>query len=330
MKKKIVLETNEPILEDVLSPDCTIDPSEFEWVGQDEKKMQAITRPSSSFWKDAFSRIVRDKVAITFLVVLLIMIAMAIIVPMVSPYTIDMQHLDHRHAGMMFSNDTCFHIFGTDNLGRDLFVRIWDGARISLIIAFVAVAINVLIGIVYGGISGYFGGVVDNILMRIAEIVNGIPYLLIVILLAIIMKPGVTTIIIALAMVGWVGTARLVRGEVMRLKEQEFVISAKSMGASSYRIIAKHLIPNILSIVIVNLTLAIPNAIFTEAFLSFIGLGVQVPQASWGTLANEGIQYFQQYPMELFWPAFFISLTMLSFNLLGDKLRDAFDPKLRR
>lgn len=330
MKNKNLKDLEPPILDTAISPDCDVDQSEFEWIGQDEKRMQSITRPSTSFWKDAFGRIKSDKVAITFTIILLIMIVCAIIIPFVSPYTIDMQHLDHKHAGFLFSNDTCFHIFGTDNLGRDLFVRVWDGARISLLIAFVAVIINVFIGIVYGGISGYFGGIVDNILMRIAEIVNGIPYLLIVILLTIIMKPGVGSIIIALALVGWVGTARLVRGEVIRLKEQEFVVSAKSMGASSARIIRKHLIPNILSIVIVNLTLAIPNAIFTEAFLSFIGLGVQVPQASWGSLANEGIQYFQQYPMELIWPALFISLTMLSFNLLGDKLRDAFDPKLRR
>lgn len=330
MKKKENKNIQEPILDEVLSPDCNVDPSEFEWVGQDITGMESISRPSTSFWKDAFGRIVHDKVAITFTIILLIMVLFAIFVPIFSPYTIDKMDLTTKHAGLFTSSGSNFYIFGTDYAGRDLFVRIWDGARISLFIAFMAVIINVIVGVIYGGISGFFGGFIDNIMMRIAEIVNGIPYLLIVIILMIVMKPGVSTIIIALAMVGWVGTARLVRGEVIRLKEQEFVVSAQSMGASPTRIIAKHLIPNILSIVIVNLTLAIPNAIFTEAFLSFIGLGVPLPQASWGTLANEGIQFFQQYPLELILPAIFISVTMLSFNLLGDKLRDAFDPKLRR
>lgn len=329
MKKKEILK-QEFVPEEALSPDCHVDAADFEWVGQDSEKMQSITRPSTSFWKDAFSRIRKDKVAITFLIILGIMVVLAIIIPAVYPYKFDMTDDLHKHVGMFFSGDGHFHLFGTDYLGRDMFARIWRGARISLFIAFAAVIINVIIGVIYGGIAGYFGGMVDNILMRIAEIINGIPYLLIVILLMVIMTGGVFTIIVAYSLVGWVGTARLVRGEVMRLKEQEFVVSAKSMGASSARIIRKHLIPNILSIIIVNLTLAIPNAIFTEAFLSFLGLGVPLPEASWGTLANDGIQYFQQYPIELIIPAIFISITMLSFNLLGDKLRDAFDPKLRR
>lgn len=329
MKKKNIV-NQEFVPEEALSPDCSVSNEEFEWVGQDADKMQSIARESTSFWKDAFSRIKRDKVAITFMIILAVMVVLAIIIPAVYPYKFDQTDSIHQHVGMFFSGDGHFHIFGTDNLGRDMFARIWRGARISLFIAFAAVIINVIIGVIYGGIAGYFGGIVDNILMRIAEIINGIPYLLIVILLMVIMEGGVFTIIVAYSLVGWVGTARLVRGEVMRLKEQEFVISAKSMGASSARIIRKHMVPNILSIIIVNLTLAIPNAIFTEAFLSFLGLGVPLPEASWGTLANDGIVYFQQYPLELVLPAVFISITMLSFNLLGDKLRDAFDPKLRR
>lgn len=307
-----------------------IDASQFEWVGQNIKQSEAIKRKSISFWKDAFGRLKRDKGAVVFAIVLLIIILCAIFIPFISPYTESMQHLEHVNAGAFFKGNGCFHIFGTDELGRDLFVRIWYGTRASLIIAFASVAINCLIGVVYGGISGYFGGTIDNIMMRIVEIVNGIPYLLIVILLMTVMEQGMMTLIIAMISVGWVGMARLVRGEVIRLKEQEFVIAAKSMGASATRIIVKHLFPNILSIVIVNLTLAIPSAIFTEAFLSFIGLGIPVPGASLGTLSQSGITNFRYYPGQLLFPAFFISITMLSFNLLGDKLRDAFDPKLRR
>lgn len=226
MKKKQTLK-QEFVPEEALSPDCHVDAADFEWVGQDSEKMQSITRPSISFWKDAFSRIRKDKVAITFLAILAVMVILAIIIPAVYPYKFDMTDDLHKHVGMFFSGDGHFHLFGTDYLGRDMFARIWRGARISLFIAFAAVIINVIIGVIYGGIAGYFGGMVDNILMRIAEIINGIPYLLIVILLMVIMTGGVFTIIVAYSLVGWVGTARLVRGEVMRLKEQEFVVSAK-------------------------------------------------------------------------------------------------------
>ena len=304
---------NEKELDTALTADSHIDASQFEWVGQDLEKMQEIGRPSISYWQDAIGRLKRDKVAMVFIGVLLVITLCAIIIPIFYPYTFNEQHRQHINAAMFFSDGTCFHIFGTDGLGRDMFVLV-----------------NGLIGVVYGGISGYFGGIVDDIMMRIVEIVNGIPYLLIVILLMTVMDRGVTTIIIALVAVGWVGMARLVRGQVIQLKEQEFVIAAKTMGVPASRIIIKHLVPNLLSIIIVNLTLAIPSAIFNEAFLSFIGLGVRVPLASWGTLAQDGITNFRYYPSQLLIPAFFISITMLSFNLLGDKLRDAFDPRLRR
>ena len=321
---------NEKELDTTTALDEHIDASEFEWVGQDLDKMQDIGRPSISYWQDAFGRLKRDKAAIVFISILAIITVCAIIIPMVYPYGYADQHRQHINAAMFFSDGTCFHIFGTDGMGRDMFVRIWEGARISLGIAFVSVLVNGLIGVVYGGISGYFGGRIDDVMMRIVEIVNGIPYLLVVILLMTIMDRGMTTIIIALVAVGWVGMARLVRGQVIQLKEQEYVIAAKTMGVSTSRIIIKHLVPNLLSIIIVNLTLAIPSAIFNEAFLSFIGLGVRVPLSSWGTLAQEGITNFRYYPSQLLIPAFFISITMLSFNLLGDKLRDAFDPRLRR
>ena len=320
-----------PVVKDeVFSVNCDVAANEFEWVGQEVKGMQEISRPSISYWKDAMRRIKSDKVAMFFLFVLLVIVILAIVVPMVSPYTMSEQHLQHTNKGMFFSDDGCFHIFGTDNLGRDQFVRIWEGARVSMFIATAAVFANGVLGIIYGGISGYFGGMIDNIMMRIVEIINGIPYLMIVILLLVVMDRGVGTIVLAMMITGWTGMARLVRGQVMQLKEMEYVIAAKTLGASAGRIIGKHMIPNLLSIVIVNLTLAIPSAIFSEAFLSFIGLGVKIPLSSWGTLANDGITVFQRYPLQLILPAFFISITMLSFNMLGDKLRDAFDPKLRR
>lgn len=329
-KPQVVPETN--VDEETFSCDCEVQPEDFEWVGQDAGKMDQIARKSVSYFKGAMDTLFHSKLAMTLIVILLIIIACSIVMPMICPFDRATQHLTETNKGMFA---TCtegggIHIFGTDSLGRDLFVRIWDGGRISLTIAFVAVAINGLVGVIYGGISGYFGGWIDNIMMRIVEVINGIPYLLIIILLMTVMPRGMGTIIIAYAAVGWVGMARLVRGQVMQLKEQEFVISARTMGASASRVLVKHMIPNILSIIIVNLTLAIPSAIFTEAYLSFIGLGVPVPMASWGTLANDGIVNFQSYPWQLLIPGFFISITMLSFNLLGDKLRDAFDPKLRR
>jgi len=306
--------------------------ADFEWIGPDTEHAEVISRPSISYWKDGFTRLSRNKVAMVCITLLVIILLGALIIPEFAPYTMSEQHITHTSKGWMFTDPASghVHIFGTDALGRDIFVRIWSGARVSMFIAFTAVAINFLIGVIYGGIAGYFGGMVDIILMRIVEIINGIPYLMIVILLMTIMKPGIKTIIIAYAAVGWTGMARLVRGQIVGLKEQEFVIAAKAMGASPARIIAKHLFPNILSVVIINITLAIPSAIFTEAFLSFIGLGVPIPGASWGTMANEGVRVFQQYPIQLFVPAIFISTAMLSFNLLGDALRDAFDPKLRR
>lgn len=303
----------------------------FEHIGKNSDQGELIVRPSLSYWKDAMRRLVKNKAAIVCAVFLILIILMAIFVPILSPYTVSEIHIDHTDQGMFYTaEDGHAHIFGTDSLGRDMFTRIWSGARVSMFIAFTAVLINFIIGIVYGGIAGYVGGNIDIAMMRIIDVITGIPYLMIIILLMVVLEPGIATIIIAYAAVGWTGMARLVRGQIMTLKEHEFVVAAKTMGARPTRIIAKHLIPNTLSVVIVNITLAIPSAIFTEAFLSFIGLGVPIPDASWGTLANDGIRVFQQFPHMLILPAIFISLTMLSFNLLGDALRDVFDPRLRK
>jgi len=309
-----------------------IEKSQFEWVGSNAAESEGISRPSTSYWKDAMHRLSKNKAAMACLIIIVVITLSSIIIPWVSPYTMSEQHLTHTYAPMGFKDsvDGHLHLFGTDTLGRDIFTRIWHGARISLFISFTAVFVNFIVGIIYGGISGYLGGAVDNVMMRIIEVINGIPYLIIVVLLMMIIPPGVYTMVIAYAAVGWTGMARLVRGQIMSLKQQDYVVAAKVMGAKPSRIIGKHLLPNTLSIVIVNITLAIPSAIFTEAFLSYIGLGVPVPLASWGTLANEGSRVFQMYPSQLIIPAICISLTMLSFNLLGDGLRDALDPKLRR
>lgn len=319
------------VIDELVADEVVIGSDSFTHIGKDSDTSEMLVRPSLSYWKDAMRRLAKNKVAIVCAIYLAVVIIMSIVVPFVSPYTMSEIHIDHPDKGMFYvAEDGHSHVFGTDSLGRDIFTRVWSGGRVSMFIAFAAVFINFIVGIVYGGVSGYFGGKIDNIMMRIIEIISGIPYLIIVILLMVILPPGISTIIIAYAAVGWTSMARLVRGQLVSLKEQEYVVAAKTMGAKPSRIIARHLLPNTLSVVIINITLAIPSAIFTEAFLSFIGLGVPIPQASWGTLANDGVRVFQQFPHMLFIPAIFISLTMLSFNLLGDALRDVFDPRLRK
>ncbi|OPL09526.1 MAG: peptide ABC transporter permease [delta proteobacterium ML8_F1] len=220
--------------------------------------------------------------------------------------------------------------FGSDNLGRDLFTRVLYGARISLLIALVATLVNFFIGVIYGGIAGFAGGRVDNLMMRVVDVIATVPLLLYVILLMVIFEPGLKTIMIAIGTVYWVNMARIVRGQILAIKEQEFVLAARTLGASSSRILFRHLIPNTMGPIIVALAMMIPSAIFTEAFLSFIGLGVSAPMASWGTLANDAVSGLRTYPYQLFYPALFISVTVLAFNFLGDGLRDALDPRLRK
>lgn len=309
----------------------------FAWVGSDPENREGIARPSITYWRDAFNRLCKNKVAVVCFFLICIIILSCIILPLFSPFESREQHLEEMSMSPMtpctdarYEGQGHVHIFGTDKLGRDLFTRAFEGGRVSIIIAFAAVAVNLIIGLIYGGISGYIGGTVDVIMMRIVEIINGIPYLIVVVLLMLILKPGIGTMVIAYGITSWTGMARLVRGQILQLKNQEFIVAAEAMGAKNSRIIARHLIPNALSVIIVNVTMAIPSAIFTEAFLSYLGLGVPVPQPSWGVLAQDGQSSFISYPYQLLVPAAFISITMLSFNLLGDGLRDAFDPKLRR
>lgn len=219
---------------------------------------------------------------------------------------------------------------GTDYLGRDMLARLVYGARISLLVALIATFAQFCIGVLYGGIAGYLGGRADNIMMRFVDIVSTVPLTLYVVLLMVVMGPGIKTIIIALGSVYWVDMARQVRGQILNIKQQEFVLAARTVGASAKRIMFRHLIPNAMSTIIVTLTMNIPSAIFTESFLSFIGLGISAPAASWGTLASDALGGLRSYPYQLLLPSLCICLTVLGFNFLGDGLRDALDPKLRK
>ncbi|KXG74476.1 Oligopeptide transport system permease protein OppC [Fervidicola ferrireducens] len=301
-----------------------LSPELFTHVGKNIKEMEAITRPSITYWQDAWRRLKQNKVAMLGLIIILLYTLMAIVGPYMTPY-------DYRTTNPSESNQppSAKHWFGTDSLGRDLWARTWMGARVSLMIGFVAALLNAVIGVLVGGISGYFGGKIDLVIMRFVDIMYAIPYMIIVILMMVVLGQGIMPLILALVVGGWLGMARLVRGQILQLKEQEFVLAAKVLGASHARIIWRHLIPNTMGVILVNLTMSIPGAIFSEAFLSFIGLGVVPPQSSWGQLAAYGAQTFRIYPYQLFIPAFFISTTMLSLNLLGDGLRDALDPRLR-
>jgi len=289
----------------------------------------SIQRPSLSAWKDALLKIIKNKLAILGFSLLVIIVFFAIFGPSMVPYSPSEQSLTKANLAPSGS-----HWFGTDDLGRDMWARTWYGARVSLTIGLVAALIDLLIGVVVGGISGYMAGRgkkgdrIDMTLMRIVEILYGIPYLLIVILLMVIMDPGIKAIIIALSVTGWVGMARIIRGQILQLKSQEYVLAAEKLGTSHSKIILKHLIPNTMGIIIVNLTFTIPQAIFAESFLSFLGLGVQAPFASWGTMANDalGVILSGQW-WRLFFPGFLISLTMFAFNSFGDGVQDALDPR---
>ncbi len=289
---------------------------------------ETIARPSLTYWQDAWRRLKQNRVAMLGLAILVVMIVMSIVAPELSPYTYDQQIWDDVSQPPTFRGERP-HWFGTDDLGRDLWTRVWYGGRISLFIGFMAALLNLLIGAHFGGISGYFGGRVDDVMMRIIEVMSGLPDLLILILLTLVLEPGLRTIIVVMAIFNWAGMARLVRGQVLQLKEQEFVLAARLLGASPLRIIYKHLLPNTMGPMLVSLTMTIPAAIFFEAALSFLNLGVKAPISSWGTLANEGRRLMLIHPHMLVFPAMAIALTMLAFNLFGDGLRDALDPRLR-
>ena len=312
---------------------------------------------AQNFWKDVFIRYFRKVSAVIGLVLIILITLFAVIGPGMNEYTYSGQELSQKNFAPrvkalekfgIFNGDEAMRTttgsktinyyieiclddveywFGSDNFGRDIWTRTWEGARVSLIIAIAAAIIDMVIGMSYGLISGYFGGKVDIIMQRILEIANGIPRLVIVTLLLLVLQPGMLTIIFALMLTEWVGMSRIARAEMLKLKEQEFVLASKTLGASPMRIIFKEIMPNIIGQIITQTMFSIPHAIFTEAFLAFVGLGIPAPMASLGTLISDSYKSFTTHPYMILSPLIVLALLMLSFNLVADGLRDALDPK---
>ena len=298
----------------------------FEIIGTDDFSGDIIARPKVSYWADAWRRFRENKIALVALIILVIMVIMVIIGPGISGYNFEQMNTDEINQ-----LPSAEHWFGTDDLGRDLFARVFQGGRVSLTIGIVGAVVASVVGSIYGGIASYFGGIVDDIMMRIVEVLLSIPYLLTVILISVVTdSKSIGTMMLALVLTGWCGIARLVRGQMLQLKSQEYILAANALGVSPIKTIMRHMIPTTLGMIIVAITFDIPGYIFSEAFLSYVGLGVQPPDTSWGALASAAQQNFMFYPYQLFFPSLMIALTMLGFTLLGDGLRDALDPKLRK
>jgi oligopeptide transport system permease protein len=299
---------------------------DFSPVNRRPGEVEKIVRPSRTFWQDAWAKLVRHPLGIFGFVTVVIIALIAIFGPMMTKVTYSDQDL----AKTYLSSFTPGHVFGTDNLGRDVLIRILIGARISLTVGIVSTAIALVLGVTYGAIAGYFGGRVDNLMMRFVEVMSAVPELLYMILLTQILPPSLTTILIVIGATSWLNMARLVRGEVLSLKEREYVLSARTMGTKPIWIMLRHLVPNSLGPIIVAATIGIPQAIFFESFLSFIGLGISAPLASWGVMASEALSGIRSYPTLLFYPAVAIGITLLAFQFLGQGLRDALDPRVQQ
>lgn len=314
---------------------------------------------AQNFWKDVLIRYFRKVSAVIGLVLIILITFLAAVGPGMNEYSYSEQHLDQKNfaprikalekygifngdekmsttTGTKTVNyytekglDDLEYWFGSDNFGRDIWTRTWSGARVSLIIAVAAAIIDMVIGMSYGLISGYFGGRVDMVMQRILEVANGIPRLVIVTLLLLVLQPGMITIIFALMLTEWVGMSRIARAEMLKLKEQEFVLASRTLGAGNFFIIFKEVLPNIIGPIITQVMFSIPTAIFTEAFLSFVGLGIPVPQCSLGSLISEGFNSFTTHPYQIVPPIIVMALLMLSFNLVADGLREALDPKMK-
>ena len=306
---------------------------------------------SQSYRRDVLARLCANKGAVIGMVLIVIVVLFAIIAPMVSGYTykeinVEAANVPPRIPGLeglgifdgiqngvdVYAQKGLseYHFFGTDNLGRDIFTRVAEGTRISLLIAALAIVINLCIGVAYGLVSGYFGGIVDTVMQRIIEVLVGIPSMVILTLLLLVIKPGLASIIIALTITGWINMSRIVRAQVLKLKNQEFVLASRTLGASNLRIICRDMLPNAFGQIIITFTFSIPDAIFMEAFLAFIGLGVQAPMASLGALINDGYKSAMTYPHMIVVPVVVLAVLMLSFTVFGDGLRDAIDPQMKQ
>lgn len=324
---------------------------------QTAEESEAIQAPSLTFFQDSFRRLKKNKGAMMSLTIIILFIIVAILAPVIAPHSPFAQNpklanlppkipgletlswfdgFAENRAGKLIDRyerakvaEGVYYYLGTDALGRDLLSRIIYGTRISLIIAFVAAFINLLLGVTYGLVSGWFGGKVDNFMQRVLEILSGIPNLVIVVLMLLVLRPGLISIIVTVALTSWISMSRVVRGQTLRLKQQEYVLAAQVLGQRPLTIMFKHILPNMLGIIIVQVMFALPSAIFFEAFLSFIGIGIPAPDASLGTLINDGYKVFRMSPHLMWYPAGVISILMLAFNLLADGLRDAFDPKMK-
>lgn len=299
----------------------------FKKVSGNIVEQEDFSRPSISYFKDVLRRLKQNPVAVISFIIICLIILMSIIGPIIAPFDYKFQDYANIEAGIMTNG----HWLGTDYLGRDLFSRVWQGGRVSLFIGFSAALLDFVFGVTYGSIAGFIGGRTDMIMMRITEVLYSIPYMLMVILFSVILGAGISSLILAMAITGWIPMARLVRGQTLQLKELEYVQAAKSFGAPVPWILFKHMLPNTLGPIIVSITLTVPRAIFSEATLSFLGLGIMPPNTSWGQMANDAMEatLVGNY-LQLLVPAIMISLTMLCFNLFGDGLRDALDPRLRK
>lgn len=323
---------------------------DFSFAHAADEKLIDKTYKSTSYWRDVWNNFKKNRGALVGVIIIAILVFMAVVGPGMNDYTYKQIHggqeclvpriphiekiglFDGYHNGVnqyaeKGASDV-YYWFGSDTQGRDIWTRVWSGTRVSLIIALAAVVIDIVIGMVYGLVSGFFGGMIDNIMQRFAEILNGIPTLVVVTLLGMVLPAGITSIIFALMLTGWIGMERIARAQVLKVKEQEFVLASRTLGAGKLRIIFSEILPNILGQVIVTSMFSIPNAIFLEAYLSFLGLGVPAPMASLGSLVSDGYKSMTTFPHILIIPVTVMAVLMLCFNLFADGLRDAFDPKM--
>ena len=277
---------------------------------------------SSSLWSDAIRRLFKNKAAVAGAIVLVVLIVLAVFAPWIAPYPYAYQNLD-----LGASPPSSAHLLGTDVLGRDLLSRILYGARISLLVGFIATTVALLIGVSWGIIAGYAGGKVDSVMMRIVDILYGLPFIIFIILLMVIFGRNLWLLFLAIGAVEWLTMARIVRAQVLSLKNQEFVLAAQAMGVSNFAMFKRHLLPNILGPVAVYATLTIPQVMLLESFLSFLGLGIQPPMSSWGTLIKDGVESMEEYSWLLIYPGLTFTITLFALNFFGDGLRDALDPK---